>query len=710
MLILPLAAFGVWAIAVGWPVQHWAVQTGWTICTGYCVFCIGSCYHEAVHHTLNGSRTLSLWVGRLIGTCLMIPFHVYREVHIRHHAYMNSPADWELWPYSDPQASLTFRRVFVWFDFFFGSIASIYIYNRIFFHPQSPIKARNVRRAAIYEFAVCAVVWSVLVGLIAYYGAWSTFFWAWLLPLGIAGSFQTSRKLTEHLGMPSYDPLLGTRTVICRDLPSRVLAFFHFDIFVHGVHHRHPRLAHGALTPTMQGYADHDPDVGTRVYPYYALAMFDMIPFMFKNPGTGMNAGGGPPHFKDCEEVRTFLTDVTAEVLEKPVAKEERVRVQEARALTEGERELLLDSDALTYFEHYARYSTQRNELFLVKVYRRDTLLGAAPVIKTTNFNGIRLLEDRTQRWLTPLGPFARTTSYTVDTSLAAFVYRSPFFCASDHDRPAVRQAVSNHLKAKQDGDTVFIAEPLAETAWTLEHGYDPFLALPMARIDVSLYDNYQQYLEGLSKKRRKNIRQARREFDNAGAAIETFETLDAIDEKTLDGMVHCLRESAKRSSLTVPWDEVGNNEEAFRTLPQAALVARHEGRVAAFMSFITCGDQLLQCHGGLDYDDSHDIKAYHNLIAAAAEYALRRGLKCVSFGPLNNETKRRGASELLPVAGNLWTRNPLLRPFNRSVLIPHLQVFTGPLKSPPVVEDDNAGPPVQPPASRADLHESALK
>lgn len=689
MLILPLAALGVWAIAVGWPINHWAVQAAWTMSTAYCIFCIGSCYHEAVHNTLNGSRTLSQMVGQLIGTFLLIPFHVYREVHIRHHAYMNSPADWELWPYSDPKASLTFRRIFVWLDFFLGVLTSIYIYNRIFFHPESPVKSRDVRRKAWCEYALCAVVWSVILGLVAYHGAWVTLFWAWLLPLGIGGTFQTARKLTEHLGMASYDPLLGTRTVISRDLPSRFLGFFHFDIFVHGVHHRHPRLAHESLTPTMLGYADQDPDVGTKVYPYYVLAMYDMIPYMFKNPGTGMNVGGGPPQYKDCEEVRTFLTDVTEEVLQRPVAKQQRVTVREGRSLTERER-ALVDSTALEYFEHYAQYSTDRSELFLVKIYQEETLLGVAPVIKTTNFNGIRLLDQKTQRWLGVLGPLARTTSYTVDTSLAAFAYQSPFFGAHEQDLPLVRQAVSNHLKGKQDGDTVFISQPLAEAAWTMEQGYEPFLVLPMAHIDVAHCDRYDDYLEGLSKKRRKNIRQARRDFDNAGATIETYE--DGIDEATLDGMVHCLRESAKRSSLTVPWDDVNNNEEAFRTLSQSALVVRHEGRVAAFMSFITHGDQLLQCHGGLDYDDSLDIKAYHNLIAAAAEYTIARGLKRVSFGPLNNETKRRGAGELLEVAGALWTRNPLLRPFNRGVLIPHLQVYTGPrdAASSAVASDDS--------------------
>jgi hypothetical protein len=168
--------------------------------------------------------------------------------------------------------------------------------------------------------------------------------------------------------MASYDPLLGTRTVIHRDWLSRFLTFFHFDIFVHGVHHRHPRLAHTELETTMLEYAEHDPAVGVRVFPYYPLAALDMIPWMLTNPGTGMNAGAPPPSFKDCAEVQTFLADVTAEVLEQPEDRGGvRPTVREARRLTERDH-AALGSSTLRYFEHYAEFCTPRTELFFVKV------------------------------------------------------------------------------------------------------------------------------------------------------------------------------------------------------------------------------------------------------------------------------------------------------------------------------------------------------
>ena len=46
----------------------------------------------------------------------------------------------------------------------------------------------------------------------------------------IAGVLQTMRKLTEHLGMASYDPPLGTRAVIGQNWLTRLGSFMNFDI------------------------------------------------------------------------------------------------------------------------------------------------------------------------------------------------------------------------------------------------------------------------------------------------------------------------------------------------------------------------------------------------------------------------------------------------------------------------------------------------
>ena len=69
----------------------------------------------------------------------------------------------------------------------------------------------------------------------------------WLSPLVISYGLNTIRKFTEHLGMGSFDPVQGTRTVIGPGLVTRISSYFNFDIYVHGPHHRYPKAQHYEL-------------------------------------------------------------------------------------------------------------------------------------------------------------------------------------------------------------------------------------------------------------------------------------------------------------------------------------------------------------------------------------------------------------------------------------------------------------------------------
>jgi fatty acid desaturase len=306
--LLPAIA-GIVCLSLQWPSGHWAVQGAVTLLTAYSMLCYTSCLHETVHQTLFRRSRWNVALGRFIGMVIVVPYTAYRETHIRHHAYLNTPDDWELWPYAHPQASLAFRRTFVWVDLLLGLPAASLIYGRIFFHPKSPIQSPEVRGAIRYEYLLSALFWTVLATLLIWFDAFGVFFRAWLIPAFIAGVMQSGRKLTEHLGMSSYDPLLGTRTVIGANWLTRLCSQLNFDIFVHGPHHRYPRLPHTALVEKMREHeASH---AGTKfpVFPHYVGAVRSMLSYLVVNPGCGMNAGGIPPP-RRAASAADFVPDV----------------------------------------------------------------------------------------------------------------------------------------------------------------------------------------------------------------------------------------------------------------------------------------------------------------------------------------------------------------------------------------------------------------
>ena len=295
----------------------WTPAAPWIVAvlgafTASMMFCWTSALHEAAHQTLFKSRWLSIAFERALGTLMFTPYTGYREVHIRHHAYLNTPRDWELWPYSDPKASLAFRRAFVWFDLFCGIIAGPIIYGRIYFHRDSPIKSPEIRRTIRNEYLAIAAVWGAIWLYVSLSHEWMAHLAVVIGPMYVAAVMQTFRKFTEHLGMASFDPLQGTRTVLPRKWLLRLSSFLNFDIFVHGPHHRHPRLTHNRLESKLDEYRDANPSIEYPTYTRYWKAMLAMAPSMVFNPGCGVNAGTPADQDLYRDGAEDFASDVLA--------------------------------------------------------------------------------------------------------------------------------------------------------------------------------------------------------------------------------------------------------------------------------------------------------------------------------------------------------------------------------------------------------------
>ena len=315
MICPPAGGIGCYLIAFPWPSDNPFVVLFWTLFEAYALFFWTSCFHETAHQTLTSFKWFNVALGRILGTAMYVPYTVYRESHIRHHANLNKPNDWELWPYADPTSPLWFRRIFVWFDLLLGVYGSPIVYGRIYFHRDSPIKSPAIRRRIRNEYFAIVIFWVFAFSVITYSGAWWGFFKIWWIPTAIAGICQTVRKLTEHLGMSSYDPMLGTRTVLGTNWMTRLGTFINFDLFIHGPHHRHPRVSHNLLKQKMLSYIQENPDKEFPVYTTYFRAILAMIPFLFGNPGCGMNAGARYPGKPKNEDVQDFVADVAEEVI-----------------------------------------------------------------------------------------------------------------------------------------------------------------------------------------------------------------------------------------------------------------------------------------------------------------------------------------------------------------------------------------------------------
>ena len=338
-----------------------------------------------------------------------------------------------------------------------------------------------------------------------------------------------------------------------------------------------------------------------------------------------------------------------------------------------------LGGATLANFSFYASYSSHATELFWVKACAAGALVAAAPVVRLRKRKTTDMLSQSTRRWAGPiLGPFARKTSLLVDTSFLAYDDRSPFFAVAGVDRTAVKRAITAFLKAQRKVDSIWIAEPPEEAAWAASEGFCQFQTLPMVHVELPVGGSLEDYVATLSKKRRRNFRHEREVFTAKGATIETHLGPLESNRPLVDELLACLEASAGHSQFTVPYNDVLTDPRAFAAQRQTALVARQGGKVVGFMSFLEDGDRLMQCHGGLDYERSHEVQAYHNLIYAGIEHALACGCRMMSMGPLNNETKRRAGSVLRPIVASLWNRNPIDAFVARKLFVKRFEVYRG--------------------------------
>ncbi|MEM9352275.1 MAG: GNAT family N-acetyltransferase [Planctomycetota bacterium] len=325
----------------------------------------------------------------------------------------------------------------------------------------------------------------------------------------------------------------------------------------------------------------------------------------------------------------------------------------------------------------FAAFSTKKTQLLFAEVLRGDRRVCLAPVVRLRRRKATDMLRQPLRRWLGLLfGPLAYKTTLLLDTAFMAYHAGSPFCCEEGVDREGVKRAVAAFLKKQRRTDTVWITEPEGESAWAEEAGFDRFRTLPMVHVDVTGCGSLDDYTARLSKKRRRNCRTERERFESAGATIEFVE--GPFDGDVAEEMLGCLAASAEKSTLTVPYNDVLTHPDAFRAQQQFGLVARLDGKMIGFMSFIESGGLLMQCHGGLDYIRSTEVQAYHNLIYAAIGLAIERGCDRLSMGPLNNETKRRAGTDLLPMAACLWNKNPVDTLVARKLFIRNFQVYSG--------------------------------
>lgn len=277
--LLNNAALVVFCLAAGW---LWRTPLWWLclpcwLAAGHFFHTKPLSFHDAAHGTWHPVAWKNECMGHVWGTLILVPLSVYRHAHALHHAHPNGRRDPEMWPFVLPEAPRWFRLLSACVEIVCG-----FLYTPLLFL-RSVLTAERVReglwRRILREYLVILCFWGAVLAVVARLGWWTEFLVMFVVPLWIAGAYQTLNKYTEHLGVFGATILGSTRTVDDRRAWGRAFSAAIQNVDHHGTHHRYAKIPHynlpDATACVFAGEADSLPP-----FPSYFRAFCDMLPHL----------------------------------------------------------------------------------------------------------------------------------------------------------------------------------------------------------------------------------------------------------------------------------------------------------------------------------------------------------------------------------------------------------------------------------------------
>lgn len=229
-------------------------------------------FHDAAHGTLQKSKLSNEIVGFGLGTLIFVPITLYRHAHAMHHAYLSSRKDPEMWPFTIPEVPRWQRVLAAAFEIVFGFLYTPLLMF-VSLRDAEEMKLHDRIRIAL-EYVACFGFWILVLGAVSAFGLWEIFIVGWLVPVAVAGMYQTLNKYTEHLGLTGETILANTRTVADESAAGQVFSYSLQNVDHHGTHHRFAKIPYYNL-PLATPYV-YENETGP-LFSNYLSAFLDMV-------------------------------------------------------------------------------------------------------------------------------------------------------------------------------------------------------------------------------------------------------------------------------------------------------------------------------------------------------------------------------------------------------------------------------------------------
>jgi predicted N-acyltransferase len=211
-------------------------------------------------------------------------------------------------------------------------------------------------------------------------------------------------------------------------------------------------------------------------------------------------------------------------------------------------------------------------------------------------------------------------------------------------------------------------------------NGYARMPSMPMTRLALYPFQDWDDYFRTLSKATRKDLRRKFRKAERAPRIdMEVVNDISPyIDEAYPLYLAVHKRSPFKFETLTKNY---------FRALGQRMpdrarfFIWRQHGKIAAFGFSLVCSDAIYDECIGLDYSVALDLHLYFYTLRDVITWSLQQRLKYYYSNPLNYEPKLHLDCELVPLDLYVMHTNAFLNPIFRRAI-----KYLGPTRQDPVL------------------------
>jgi predicted N-acyltransferase len=247
---------------------------------------------------------------------------------------------------------------------------------------------------------------------------------------------------------------------------------------------------------------------------------------------------------------------------------------------------------------------------------------------------------------------------------------------AQQRDAEALSEHIGKLARQQRAGLIVlkeFPARYRSTLSCFLQRGFTRIPSMPMTRLDISGFKDFDDYLAKAIKSKRRN--EFRRKFKAAAqtAPIELEVLRDASE--VIDEIYPLYLQVFERSKMQFEKLTPEYFSEIGRRMPDKArfFLWRQNGKLIAFSLCLVEGDTLYGEYIGMDYSIALDIHLYFYVMRDIISWSISNGYKTIESSGLSYAPKLQMAHELAPLDLYVRHTSPLINPILKFIL-PYLE------------------------------------